>query len=83
MSEFQDSFVEIGAMWKTKSGKGLTGTLKQDLPAGTRFFIFENRSDNPKHPTHKIFVPKDAQQEQQKPDPLTTLTPEEKEEMPF
>lgn len=80
---FEDDFKEIGGLWRTKSGKGLSGKIK--LPDGEelRIFVFENHSDNSKHPTHKVFIPKDSQPQQQKPDQPTTLTQQEKDEIPF
>jgi hypothetical protein len=60
---FKDKFTEIGGLWRTKSGKGLSGKIKVAIPADTSIFIFDNKSDNPKAPIHKMFIEKKGQPE--------------------
>lgn len=58
MSEFKDRFSEVGALWVAKSGKGFSGKLKIGSREWT-IVMYESRSDNPKAPKWKIYVPKD------------------------
>ena len=58
---FKDKFIEIGGLWATKSGKGFSGKLKQDVDAEQQVFVFENHSDNPKAPKYKMFVERPKQ----------------------
>ena len=57
MSDFSDKFKKVGALWRNRSGKGLSGSLSETLPEGTRVIVFESTSKlKPTSPDFQIFI---------------------------
>lgn len=75
--EFKDKFQEVGALWPTKSGKGLSGKLKVAIAADQRIFVFHNNDyqENMTYPKFKIFIEKTGD-----PEPQQTIP---QEDVPF
>jgi hypothetical protein len=59
-------FIEVCGLWVTEKADG---SKYMSGPAGKlRYFVFPNKSDNPKAPTHRLLVAKNEKREEAKDD---------------
>lgn len=59
---------EIGAFWlkNGKSGKFMSGSIKQTIPAGASVLLFKNdKGDNERRADYKLYLAEDRQQQGQ------------------
>ena len=73
------NFKKVGALWTTKSGKGFSGKLSEDVAEGQRLFLGENKKTKDNQPDMQLFV---IEEENENPEPKGTMV-DESSEVPF